>query len=150
VLLWDESHRLHHRRYHAAVILRPDHWWGAFLADLVGIPRRFGFAVEEGQPFLTHALPVPTGHALASSQDLARLAIQNLIGREPTSRTPNGYVDPSFSITRNERVRAAALLSHDGTSPLVSIHPGAGAPLKNWPAERWAAVASALQARAGA
>ena len=44
------------RRQHAfdaALILRPDHWWGAWLAALAGIPVRLGYATPETSPFLT-------------------------------------------------------------------------------------------------
>lgn len=40
-------------RYDAALIARDDHWWGALLATLAGIPQRIGFAVAETAPFLT-------------------------------------------------------------------------------------------------
>src|SRR5688572_7575462 len=39
-----EAARLRARHYDAALILRPDHWWGAMLAAAAGIPRRFGFS----------------------------------------------------------------------------------------------------------
>jgi heptosyltransferase-2 len=34
----------------------------------------------------------------------------------------------------------------DSTAPLIAIHPGSGSPRKNWPAEKWAAVARWLRA----
>jgi heptosyltransferase-2/heptosyltransferase-3 len=44
-------------RYDAAIIGRDDHWWGAALALVAGIPVRVGFAVPECRPFITTALP---------------------------------------------------------------------------------------------
>jgi len=43
--------------YDLAIIGRDDHWWGAALALLAGVPRRVGFAVPECRPFLSTALP---------------------------------------------------------------------------------------------
>jgi heptosyltransferase-2/heptosyltransferase-3 len=34
--------------------------------------------------------------------------------------------------------------------PLVAIHPGAGAAVKQWPSERWAAIAGRLITECGA
>lgn len=135
------ARRLRAARFDAALILRPDHWWGALLARTAGIPRRLGYAVPEVAPFLTEVLPVPTG-LHAAVQNLALVDL--LVGHAgPLSPTAAPLV---FQITAAERGRAAALLARlpaaDG--PLVAIHPGAGAPIKQWPAERWAAVAAAL------
>jgi heptosyltransferase-2/heptosyltransferase-3 len=44
-------------RYDLAIVGRDDHWWGAALALLAGVPRRVGYAVPECRPFLTEALP---------------------------------------------------------------------------------------------
>jgi heptosyltransferase-2/heptosyltransferase-3 len=44
-------------RYDLAIVGRDDHWWGAALALLAGIPVRVGHAVPECRPFLTAALP---------------------------------------------------------------------------------------------
>jgi len=47
--------RLHD--YDTAVVLRFDHWWGAWLAAAAGIPRRIGYYQPEAGPFLTETLP---------------------------------------------------------------------------------------------
>jgi ADP-heptose:LPS heptosyltransferase len=60
-------------RYDLAIIGRDDHWWGAALALLAGVPVRVGFAVPECRPFLTTALPWnPRDHVTA--QGLALVA----------------------------------------------------------------------------
>jgi len=41
-LLAREAAKLRRERYDVAVILRPDHWWGALLALAAGIPVRVG------------------------------------------------------------------------------------------------------------
>ncbi len=41
--------------YDTAIILRPDHWWGALVAHLAGIPRRIGYNLPDVAPFLTES-----------------------------------------------------------------------------------------------
>jgi lipopolysaccharide heptosyltransferase II len=152
MLLYDEPARLRAEQYDAALILRPDHWWGAMLTSLAGIPRRFGYSVAECTPFLTDSLPAPTGHAALANLFLARLAALRL-GGQPI---PNGtIVPPRFTLTEGERIWARGAVGRRGASvrgrrPLIAIHPGAGAALKSWPAERWAEVADALHQQANA
>ncbi len=47
--------------FDAAVILRFDHWWGAWLAAAAGIPQRIGYDLPETRPFLTQAWPYQAG-----------------------------------------------------------------------------------------
>ena len=44
-------------RFDTALVLRFDHWWGAWLAAAAGISRRIGYDRPETRPFLTDALP---------------------------------------------------------------------------------------------
>jgi ADP-heptose:LPS heptosyltransferase len=160
LLLAQEAARLRQRRYDAALVLRPDHWWGAMLAAAAGVPRRFGYAVAECAPFLTDTLPVqtrPPRHAVSVNQQLARLAATRLSGRPPGS----AVLDPCFPILPEEAAWARRWIienlgvlpaegSPDGTprvpaaAPIVALHPGSGAPLKNWLPERWVELGQAL------
>jgi heptosyltransferase-2/heptosyltransferase-3 len=157
-------------RYDLAIVGRDDHWWGAALALLAGVPWRVGYAVPECRPFLNAALPwSPRDHV--TSQGLALVAA---VGREPRTenqqpgtedrepRTENReprLVNFQFSILNSQFyarfdpapddiiwaddwIAAQAL---DG-APLVVLHPGTGGPAKLWFPERWAAVADAIQA----
>lgn len=136
-------------RFDTVVVLRYDHWWGAWLAAAAGIPRRIGYAIPETQPFLTEAVPYEAGRheALQNARLLERLAP----GIE-------GSLGPSrFNVSDADRAWAAARLSAwqnaQGEQPprlRVAIHPGAGAAVKQWPVENWVAVANALHAEAGA
>ncbi|MBI3978476.1 MAG: glycosyltransferase family 9 protein [Chloroflexi bacterium] len=60
---------------------------------------------------------------------------------------------PRFFPTHAERVEARGVLNRLGLAPgvsgrrLIAIHPGSGGARKNWPAERFAAVADALLRR---
>ncbi len=54
-------------RYDVALVGRDDHWWGAALAMLAGVPVRVGFAVPECRPFLSEELPWdPQAHVTIS------------------------------------------------------------------------------------
>ena len=164
-VLLGEAARLRARRYDAVLVLRPDHWWGALLAAAAGIPRRFGYAVAECLPFLTDSLPLPTGrqqHAVLTNQALARLAAVRLSGEAvpKTIRNPQYPVDDADRAWACAWLAAQAVHTGDGRvhgasqrvdrGPLGVLHPGSGAILKNWPAERWADVIRALRAETGA
>ncbi|MDP8921511.1 MAG: glycosyltransferase family 9 protein, partial [Chloroflexota bacterium] len=146
--LLNEAARLRARRYDIAVILRPDHWWGALLAATAGIPRRIGYASPESAPFLTDALPPPGAiHAVTANLALARHAARVL---DATSSVPT--TAPSFVVADEERAWARDILSGimSPGEPLIAAHPGSGADVKNWLPERWTAVARQLGARIGA
>ena len=147
--LWRMAAQLQRRCYDLALVLRPDHWWGAMLAAAAGIPVRFGYAVPECRPFLTAALRTDDQlHSTDSALQLARLAASQLSG---TTELPSA--EPTFVITEQERDWAIKTLSQRGclgSSPLVAMHPGSGSPLKNWLPERWTEVAAAIHGQAGA
>src|SRR5205085_5549472 len=70
--------------YDLAIVGRDDHWWGAALALLAGVPCRIGYAVPECRPFLTTALPWnPHDHVTAQG-----LALIDTIGPHPPSPSP--------------------------------------------------------------
>ena len=52
-LLTETAKQLRGEAFDAALILRFDHWWGAWLAAEAGIPARIGYDVPETRPFLT-------------------------------------------------------------------------------------------------
>jgi heptosyltransferase-2/heptosyltransferase-3 len=144
-----EAARLRTGAYDAALVLRPDHWWGAMLAALAGIPRRFGFSVPECRPFLTDTLPAPNGHVVESNQALALLAGRRLNGVAPAE---SAILSPRFPVPPDDAVWARAWdeAADDRHAPLVAIHPGSGAPVKNWLPERWSAVAGGIARAHGA
>ena len=140
--LWREAARLRGEEYQLALNLRPDFWWGAALAAFGGIPYVWGFDVPECAPFLSHALPERRGeHQAASNLRLARAAAAVGVEVEDVSTRLR------FDYTRDEEAQAEALLQNIGIpaeSALVAIHPGSGAPIKNWPAAGWHTVGNAL------
>ena len=85
ILLVSVAKQLRRSNYDLAINLRPDFWWGAALIYLAGIPRRVGYALRPGTPFLTHALPYgghPYELATVSSLRLTSTALQTLNGRD--------------------------------------------------------------------
>jgi hypothetical protein len=66
------------RRFDLAIVLRFDHWWGALLAYLAGIPRRLGHAISECQPFLTQAVPYRSGqHEVKQNLELVQQVMRD-------------------------------------------------------------------------
>jgi lipopolysaccharide heptosyltransferase II len=156
VYLWSEAQRLVGRRFDVALILRFDHWWGALLAYLAGIPQRIGYGVAEVSPFLTQALPYREGvHQVL--QNMALIEAVRSIYEEPmlAEQQPPGEFTPSalpleFPLMEDEEEWAERFLAQrgvEGGQPVITIHPGAGAPVKLWPAPAWGEVANALLRR---
>ena len=165
-------------QYDLAFILRFDHWWGALLAYLARVPLRVGYAVPEVAPFLSHALPYSAGRheveqnwILGTGYSSPRSGAKRdwglgivVPGAEPLaparSAGGSGIGDSSyqvpepgefpieFYVPRQAEGWAGSLLRGDA-HPIV-IHPGAGAAIKLWRAEGWAAVADALARETGA
>ena len=160
-------------RYDLAIVGRDDHWWGASLALLAGVPVRLGYDVPECRPFLTAALPWdPRAHVTAQGLALVdRAAIEaRRPGDRETSESATAMSPLPIQVSRPKPQApspthpaarfdpapadiawADAWLREHGLegARLVVIHPGTGGPSKLWRAERWARVADALQ-QAGA
>ncbi len=163
--LWREAVRLRRLGFDTAVILRFDFWWGAALTALAGIPRRVGYGVAECLPFLTEPVRYVAGrHEVLQNLTLCRVVVAGgTVDGGKRSQPGPGTGDEvatrwgsaqalEFRVTAAEENRAKALLGElpADHGPLIAIHPGAGAPIKLWPAERWAALADALVRRWGA
>ncbi len=148
ILLFKTAKQLQREHFDVGINLRPDFWWGAVLLYLARIPRRVGYALEPGKPFLTHALLFQSPqHSTISNLYLASAALQS-IGYpslyEPY--TPEHY-PLHFIPTPAEQQWASTRLSNKGIdihSTLVVIHPGSGAAVKLWRTEGWATCADAL------
>jgi heptosyltransferase-2/heptosyltransferase-3 len=139
-LLFEQARDLRRRAYDTAVILRFDHWWGAWLAAAAGIPRRMGYDRPETRPFLTRALPYHAErHEVEQNSSLLAMATGSGVVWElgPTR----------FVIAEDDRTWANGWLQARNLStgvPLVAIHPGAGAAVKRWPLAAWGRVADVL------
>ncbi len=131
---------LRHMHYDAALLFRDDHWWGAMLIALAGIPIRIGHAHPRCHPFLTQALPYDP-HEHVSRQSLAVVAA---LLEQTAAATPPTFFDPGAAA---HTWATQWCRSHHADSPFVVIHPGASGATKFWPAERWVAVGQALATR---
>ncbi|MEP7293674.1 MAG: glycosyltransferase family 9 protein, partial [Chloroflexota bacterium] len=124
--------------YGTAIIFRPDHWWGALLAHLAGIPRRIGYNLPEVAPFLTERIEPRHEHAVMQS---ARLV-------EPLTGTLDANALPlDFPVDAADRGWVTGYLDEWGVAegtPLIAIHPGSGAWVKAWDEANWAYVADTL------
>jgi ADP-heptose:LPS heptosyltransferase len=147
-------------RYDLAIIGRDDHWWGAALALLAGVPCRIGYAVPECRPFLTTALPWnPRDHVTTQGLLLVAAISSQAVPPPPPASAAIGVGEqidrpiphPSFSArfdpSQDDITWAEEWIAAQGLADarIMVLHPGTGGPAKLWFAERWAAVADALQ-----
>jgi lipopolysaccharide heptosyltransferase II len=132
------SRQLRRIGYTSAVIMRPDHWWGAMLAHVAGIKDIVGYDLPEIRPFLTRKVPFQHIHAIRQNMRLVE---------HVTRPIDDDNVPYDFPILDNERDFIAELLPTWGigaSQKIICIHPGAGTRVKQWEAQKWAQVADAL------
>ncbi|MFQ6001288.1 MAG: glycosyltransferase family 9 protein [Anaerolineae bacterium] len=144
-LLGRYARLLRGQKYDSALVLRFDHWWGALLAYWAGIPQRIGYALPELRPFLTQPVPYTPGrHEVEQNLTLIRAAWQR-------KGPPIEEVGPlEFNPSAEDGKFATRYLAERGIgaeTPLIVIHPGAGAPVKLWRAEGFAQVGDRLAER---
>jgi len=161
VILLRYARQLRQRDFDLAIVLRFDHWWGALLAYLAGIPRRVGYDVAEVRPFLTDIMPysskrheVEQNLALVGRVSSFGFRVSGCRGQacpELGQRIANWPLE--FNLTAEDEGFAEGYLVGHGVGDgdlLTGIHPGAGAPVKLWKNEAWAQVADTLAQRYGA
>ncbi len=125
--------------YDVALIARDDHWWGALLALVAGIPRRIGYAAPDVAALLTERLPYDPAEHVA----LQGLALVDRL----TSRRPVSLPAMRAPITPDDEAWAGAWLQAHGVEDnqrMVAIHPGSGGQAKLWISSRWGMIADAL------
>ena len=134
--------RLRAGGYNAALIARPDHWWGAMLARFANIPLRWGFDTPETTPWLTRTLPTTKEHAAAGNLRLAAALTGDRLKPAPIAHPL------SFQLTPRDLGDAGDLLFNiygvDDVHPLAVIHPGSGAAIKLWEPGKWREIARRL------
>ncbi len=145
--LREMAHILKPYHFETAIILRFDHWWGAWLAAAAEIPHRVGYAIDSVQPFLTAALPYTNRrHEVEQNFRLMQFAIEKEVA---PSATAESIGETEFFVPDADRQWAETWLHANDIQPerpLVVIHPGAGAAVKLWRTEAWAQVMDALAA----
>ena len=124
--------------YDSAIIMRPDHWWGALLAKLAGIGQRIGYDLPGVAPFLTDSRQLEHQHVVEQNLRLAEML---------TVESPDDSIKLEFPLQDADRDFINLRLAEwqiASDKPLICIHPGSGAPSKLWSNEKWAAAADAL------
>jgi len=140
-MAWNWALKVRQLRAETAIILRPDHWWGALLAYMAGIPRRVGYDHPDVRPFLTHRVPTVQRHAIQQNLRLVEqwtgpVQRDNVVYKFPIAEADRDYIGGLLSAAQVPAER-----------PLIIIHAGAGTPIKQWAPENWAAVADRLNTR---
>ena len=148
IVLFKTAKQLRREHFDVGINLRPDFWWGAALLYLARIPRRVGYALEPGKPFLTHTIDFHSPqHATISNLCLINSGLQSVgYPRLEEPYTPDRY-PLHFIPTPDEQQWASTRLMNEGIeidSPLVMIHPGSGAAVKLWRTSGWAFCADTL------
>jgi ADP-heptose:LPS heptosyltransferase len=145
-LMLSASTELRRRRFDAALLLRFDHWWGAWLTALARIPVRAGYAVAESAPFLTHSVqPSPREHWAERSLQVGK----RLLGAWGVN-VPEKSFSLRFGVREKDAREAAHLRNSLGLGAgrrLVILHSGSGAALKLWPEASWVQLGRALAQR---
>lgn len=140
----ETARRLRKIGYASAIIMRPDHWWGALVTQLAGIPQRIGYDRKNVAPFLTSAMEYKHGHAVE----------QNLRLISPWIGDVNAaHAKLEYPVQASAREYVSALIESwqvDVGKPIVCIHPGSGAASKLWRADKWAQVGNQIAAEFGA
>ncbi len=141
-LLGTMARILREHAFHVAVIARPDHWWGAMLARLAGIPWRVGFQDPQARGWLTHAFPLAREHAVVSNMRLMAALTGDTLHPDPQAHPLQFALSPAA--TAEARQLLSQLFPDLGPRPLAVIHPGSGAAIKLWEPAKWGAVARHL------
>lgn len=155
VLAWQSARKLRELAYGAAVILRPDHWWGGLLAYLAGIPLRVGYDLPGVSGFLTDRHAYATGvHSVQLNLKLVERWTGRLAGADvrlayPLLKEDIAYVDAYLSERGSGRLPEGQR-GATGGERLIAVHVGSGSVYKTWLADRWARVSDALAERHGA
>ncbi len=164
--LWQQAKYLRRHQFDMAILLRFDHWWGAWLAAAAQIPHRIGYAIPEVMPFLTQALSyIDQRHEVEQNWHLLQFALKTALtgDRESSAFDPLGLdenlsgLQPiqdettlgplQFFVTADDETWADAWLGQhkiDTSHRLIIMHPGAGAAVKFWREEAWAELGQIL------
>lgn len=138
VLAFQTAQNLRRIGYDRVYILRRDHWWGALVAFLGGIPHRYGYDLPDMGLFLTHSIAHQPAHAVL--ENLRLVSAEWTQDHGDTSTT-------SYPVAEDARLDIRDQLRDKGSDlrqPYFVIHVGSGAEVKNWQDKKWAKVADAL------
>ena len=136
--LFRSARQLRKIGYSAAVILRPDHWWGAMLAYFAGIPQRIGYNLPDGASFLTQKIALQHEHVIRQNLRLVEhwtdgINMADIHYQFPVEEDDRHYIDDYLAEWQIAKEQ-----------PIICIHPGSGATVKLWTEQNWAKVADTL------
>ena len=130
LLLLRTAYRLRAQSYDAALILRDDHWWGAALALLAGIPQRIGFAHPLCTPFLSTVLPYrPRQHVTHQALEIVAALTGVPAVSGPLRYTPTHAAQEWATVWIQQQLKP--------NEHLIIIHPGTGGFTKHWLHSHW-------------
>lgn len=132
------SRQLRQIGYSSAVILRPDHWWGAMLVHVAGIKERIGYQLEDVTPFLTRAVPHRHEHVIRQNLRL----VEHWTGIIEDDEVP--YTLPVYEDDRDFVNEYLLRCGVKANQTVICIHPGSGTWVKQWDNSHWAKVADTL------
>lgn len=124
--------------YESAIIMRPDHWWGALVAKLAGIGQRIGYDQPGVAPFLTESRGLEDQHVVEQNLRLAEMLTGISSGDSIRLDLPLRDEDREFI---DRQLKEWNIARDKG---VICIHPGSGALSKLWTCEKWASVADRL------
>jgi len=137
-LAFETARKLRGVGYDAAIIFRPDHWWGAMVAHHAGIPRVIGYALPDVEPFLSEKFPLRDEHVVRQNLRL----VESFVGY-----VPDDAIVYQYPVTAQDTSEIRTMLQDaglDADARYFCIHPGAGTWVKLWDNVSWAKVADTL------
>ncbi len=138
LLALDSARMLRRIGYDSALIMRPDHWWGAMLAFLAGIRERIGYDNANVAPFLSGGLPQQQEHVVLQNLRLIEFWLGAAHDRDIELTLA---VDAAAAATVEQLLRDRGI---DIEQPVICIHPGSGMPSKLWQPDKWAEAADQI------
>ncbi len=124
--------------YDSAIIFRPDHWWGAMLAFLAGIPHRIGYDLPDVKQFLTQSFTHEKQHVVQQNLKLVSHWTRDIDLHD---------INFNFAVNEADTAFIDGYLAEWNITPeqnILCIHPGSGTWVKRWKADRWAIIADTL------
>jgi ADP-heptose:LPS heptosyltransferase len=149
-MLGKSAASLKRAEYDLVIVLRFDHWWGAALMWLAGIPYRWGYDTPGMGAWLTHKAHYLSGrHEVEQNLRLVEEVINFMYGRARVRRVGELEIDRERGIPALQPPRPMPPeheLSADwlGAPKRAVIHPGTAASNKLWTISGWAEVVNKL------
>jgi heptosyltransferase-2/heptosyltransferase-3 len=145
-LLFATAQKIRAQHFDTAIILRCDHWWGAWLAALARIPRRIGYDIAETKPFINDVVHYEKArHEVAQNMRLMTRAV----GVDEPHAAPQTH-PLVFSSAAHDDDAIQRMLGEQGITRddrFAILQAGSGAAVKLWSDEGFAHIAEALHER---